>query len=68
MPDTNAAEVVAVCTCGAHLVIEACRSAAGWYAGLWCPECGPYDRLSFCYYDTEEEVQALIDKGAFNYA
>lgn len=53
------------CDCGTELHVEACHSAAGWYAGLWCPNCGPYDRLSFLYYETKEEVVELIEEGAF---
>lgn len=56
---------VKCCDCGASLPIKACRSAAGWYVGRWCPNCGPYERLSFFYYETKEEVDQIIESGAY---
>jgi len=45
-----------VCCCGAVLPLEVCRSAAGFYVGYFCPDCGPYDRLSG-YFDTKESAE-----------
>ncbi len=35
------------------LEIGVYRSAAGYYMGYWCPECGPYSRETG-YYPTKE--------------
>ena len=51
----------APCTCqdcGTKLVLQVCRSAAGYYLGTWC-DCGPYSRESD-YFDTREEAEAAL--------
>lgn len=37
----------------ADIPVKVCRSAAGWYVGQFCPNCGPIERLSLGYFDTE---------------
>jgi len=39
-----------------QLELKVCRSAAGYYLGYWCPQCGPYSRESG-YYATSEEAE-----------
>ena len=43
-----------------NMPLQVCRSAAGYYIGRWCPECGPYSRDSG-YYRTPEEAQIALD-------
>ena len=33
-----------VCDCGQQLALEVLRSAAGYYLGYSCPDCGPWSR------------------------
>jgi hypothetical protein len=49
--------------CGGPLPIQVCSSAAGYYIGRWCSQCGPYERLSIGYYRTRELAQAALDSG-----
>ena len=39
--------------CNTELPLKVLRSAAGHYLGYWCPNCGPYSRMS-SYYDKED--------------
>ena len=49
------------CTvCKTVLTLKICRSAAGYYLGFECPNCGPHDRVS-SYYETESRAQSLLD-------
>ena len=51
----------AACTCSdckVRLVLQVCRSAAGYYLGTYC-DCGPYSRESE-YFDTREEAEAAL--------
>jgi hypothetical protein len=50
--------------CGEFLPLKVCMSAAGYYVGTWCDNCGPYSRESG-YYRTEELAQAALDSGEF---
>ena len=34
----------ATCSCGRKLELEVLSSAAGYYLGYWCDECGPHSR------------------------
>tara|TARA_R100001086_G_scaffold142583_1_gene74953 strand:- start:492 stop:704 length:213 start_codon:yes stop_codon:yes gene_type:complete len=38
---------------------QVCRSAAGFYIGYYCPDCGPYDRVS-TYFPTEEVAERAL--------
>ncbi len=52
----------ATCVCGAQLPLQVCQSAAGYYLGHWCNECGPYSRETGYYrsYDeADRELQRL---------
>lgn len=40
--------------CGEQLPLKVCHSAAGYYIGWFCPNCGPYGRDSVEYYRTHE--------------
>jgi hypothetical protein len=47
------------CDCGYKMELEVCRSAAGYYVGFVCNNCGPYDRLSG-YFKTWEEAEECL--------
>lgn len=51
--------------CGTALSIEVLRSAAGYYIGFCCPECGPYSRESG-YYHTQEAADRALKEGFFS--
>lgn len=56
---------VAVCTdCHAEMPLAVHQSAAGYYIGTWCPNCGPYSRESH-YYRTRESAQADLESGDY---
>lgn len=47
--------------CGEILPLEVCQSAAGYYLGYFCHECGPESRET-CYFATfEEAAMALLN-------
>jgi predicted RNA-binding Zn-ribbon protein involved in translation (DUF1610 family) len=46
--------------CQAVLDIEVLSSAAGYYIGFLCPNCGPYSRESG-YYRSREDAQRALD-------
>ncbi len=48
----------AICDCGRPLALDVQRSAAGFYLGYVCPECGPYSRETYYY---EDEDSARVD-------
>ena len=50
--------------CGTELTIDIQRSAAGYYIGFFCPECGPYSRESG-YYRSYEEAEKALNTGAY---
>lgn len=50
--------------CEALMKIEVLRSAAGYYIGFFCPNCGPYSRESG-YYRSREEAEVALKRGAF---
>ncbi len=43
----------ATCTCGMELELQVLSSAAGYYLGYFCNECGPWSRETG-YYPTRE--------------
>lgn len=52
-----------VCSdCGNDLPLQVCRSAAGYYLGYICPECGPYSRETG-YYPSREAAEAELESG-----
>jgi hypothetical protein len=50
--------------CGTELTIDIQKSAAGYYIGFFCPECGPYSRESG-YYRSYEEAEKALSTGAY---
>lgn len=52
------------CMCGWVVEISVCQSAAGYYVGAVCPNCGPYCRESG-YYNTYEEAEAALESGFY---
>ena len=42
------------------LRLRVCRSAAGYYAGYWCPWCGPYDRIGD-YSRAQQEASEWVE-------
>ena len=51
--------------CGTELLIKVCVSAAGYYIGFFCPQCGPYSRESG-YYGSREETELALSRGVFD--
>ena len=51
--------------CGTGLTIGVQKSAAGYYLGFLCLECGPYSRESG-YYRTYEEAERALSTGAYH--
>jgi hypothetical protein len=49
--------------CKRPMPIKVCMSGAGYYIGQYCNRCGPYNRLSYNYYQTQEEAQKLLETG-----
>jgi hypothetical protein len=43
--------------CGLEMPIKVCMSAAGYYIGTFCDQCGPYSRESG-YYRTHKLAEA----------
>lgn len=50
--------------CGTELTIRVCVSAAGYYLGFFCPNCGPYSRDSG-YFPTREAAQEALNSGYY---
>lgn len=50
------------CECKEVLPLKVLHSAAGFYLGHFCPNCGPYDRLSFGYYASEQEAYKALER------
>ncbi len=48
------------CICGKHLSLKVCQSAAGYYLGYFCDECGPYSRETG-YFRNYIDAQRLLD-------
>ena len=52
-----------ICTdCKTQLPLAVWKSAAGYYYGYFCPNCGPYSRESG-YFATELEAEKAIKEG-----
>ena len=51
--------------CGTELNIEVLVSAAGYYIGFFCPQCGPYSRESG-YYRSREEAEKSLSMSLFD--
>lgn len=59
-------DVETVCLeCNLKLRIKVLRSAAGYYIGFFCSNCGPYSRESG-YYGTEREAQKALENGSYS--
>lgn len=48
------------CNCGLDLPLEVCQSAAGYYLGYWCPQCGPFSRETV--YMAEEKAKEELER------
>jgi hypothetical protein len=55
LPGETSGFLGARCSCGRELALQVCQSAAGWYLGYFCPDCGPWSRETG-YYATREEA------------
>lgn len=44
------------CECKLMMNLSVLQSAAGYYLGFWCNDCGPYSRETE-YYATKEEAE-----------
>ena len=42
--------------------VEVLHSNAGYYVGHSCPECGPWDRLSYYMVEEEEANKYLVNR------
>ena len=51
--------------CGEFLPARILRSAAGYYIGTFCPNCGPYSRESGYYKTWEDADKALANSNFF---
>ena len=51
--------------CNTVLTIQVLCSAAGYYIGFFCPECGPYSRESG-YFHSRDEAETVLDLGDFD--
>lgn len=49
--------------CGATLPLQVCHSAAGYYLGYYCNQCGPYSRETD-YFVTSKEANTELEKVA----
>jgi len=47
------------CSCGQRLSPQVLHSPAGYYVGYFCPQCGPWDRIS-SYYKTSEQAENIL--------
>lgn len=57
-------DIAKVCPdCKRPMPVKVCRSGAGYYIGQYCDYCGPYNRLSYNYYRTQEEAEKLLETG-----
>lgn len=52
------------CDCGKELKLAIQQSAAGYYLGFFCPDCGPYSRESG-YFKTRDAANAALRRGKF---
>ena len=50
--------------CGRELKVQVLRSAAGYYIGFFCHQCGPYSRESG-YYRSRKEAEIALSRGLF---
>jgi len=50
--------------CGTVLNIEVLSSAAGYYIGFFCPQCGPYSRESG-YFQSRKDAEMALNQGCF---
>ena len=54
------------CDCGEELGLQVCSSAAGYYLGYFCPNCGPYSRETGYYAsrtDAKAELALMVGAG-----
>ena len=49
------------CDCGKELELSVCQSAAGYYLGYFCPNCGPYS-CETAYYSNREDAELDLEK------
>jgi hypothetical protein len=50
--------------CSTTIDLQVLSSAAGYYIGFFCPECGPYSRESG-YFHSLYEAETVFDLGDF---
>ena len=65
LPGECANEIQTVCMeCGTTIDLQVLSSAAGYYIGFFCPECGPYSRESG-YFRSRDEAETVLDLSDF---
>lgn len=53
-----------ICTeCGNQMARSVCQSAAGYYIGFWCDNCGPFSRETG-YYASREDAETALASGS----
>jgi len=65
LPGECVNETQTVCMeCGTTIDLQVLCSAAGYYIGFFCPECGPYSRESG-YFHSRDQAETVLDLGDF---
>jgi hypothetical protein len=54
------------CSCGAELRLDVQHSAAGYYLGYWCEECGPWSRETD-YFKTRKDAEKALELEGFGH-
>ena len=52
------------CECGEELKLQVCQSAAGYYLGYFCGQCGPFSRETGYYANRADAAAELALMGA----
>jgi len=66
LPGECVNDTVTTCTgwCETALKLKVLSSAAGYYLGFFCPNCGPYSRESG-YFPSKESAERALDSGSY---
>lgn len=65
LPGEIVGDTVETCfDCRADMEIKVLMSAAGYYLGFMCPNCGPYSRESG-YFPSKESAARALESGSY---
>jgi hypothetical protein len=53
-------KVIRKCECGENMELKVLMSAAGYYVGFECNQCGPYSRITG-YFESKEDATEELD-------